>query len=99
MYPFSIRETEVPGDIFGRVDGVIVFGIDMSSYDVAGFRRCLEVSNDMMHKVLSIFVAILGCFSMPSRQDGFIVPLRSLYARHPAASDLLLGWLSQAVVS
>lgn len=63
MYWSPIRVTEVPGDVFGWVCGLIVFGVAVPVYDVASCRLCLEVSDDMIDDVRATCVGVLVCSS------------------------------------
>lgn len=48
---------------FGRLHGVIVFGMSISTYDVVSSCRCLEMTYVTIEKILVIYVGIPEHFS------------------------------------
>lgn len=48
-------------DILGRLSGVMFFGVSVPAHDVAVSRRCVEVSEDIIDRVLENSVVILRC--------------------------------------
>lgn len=55
------KHLEIVWYIFIEFDCFVFFGLSIPTYDIASFRRLLEVANDMMEVILPIFVRSWNC--------------------------------------